>query len=240
MFDLSKLLAVALFISPAALAREFTGDLVLEPEGCAENGLKICKLGAVLQYRSSRNGWAWQTDRWTNGNGQSGTTDGASIPTWAQPIIGKSFDPSYLKAAIIHDHYYYEENHVRSWRQTHLMFHDALLDLGIDEIKAKTMYFAVFLAGPKWIDLVAGENCGELCLKSITVNPVPPDSDSFGNNAHQASIRDIQAQLQAGADLSLADLETEALRIKPDDFFYLNGSTYPPSGSDDSQARSRL
>ncbi len=32
-------------------------------------------------------------------------TDGATIPKWAQPIIGKPFDREFAKAATLHDHY---------------------------------------------------------------------------------------------------------------------------------------
>lgn len=160
----------------AARSREITGDvryapnmitgnLELFPEGCDTQANAVCKLAAPLRFIQS-SGLAWESDVWQSDDQESGTTDGASIPAWAQPVIGAPFDRSYLKAAIIHDHYCYKENHVRSWRQTHRMFYEALLASGISTLKARTMYYAVLVGGPRWKNLVAGEDCGPNCLKN--------------------------------------------------------------------------
>ena len=141
-----------------------TGVLHLNPEGCEKEDL--CRLGEPLRFVQA-NGTAWQSDAWSSNEVQSGTTDGASIPNWAQPIIGKPFDRSYLKAAILHDHYCYRENHVRNWRSTHRMFRDALLASGLSRFKANVMYYAVMLGGPRWSKLVPGEQCGPQCVKTV-------------------------------------------------------------------------
>ncbi len=39
------------------------------------------------------------------------------------------------------------------------MFYDALIDLKVNKVKAKAMYFAVYWKGPRWDMLVSGERC---------------------------------------------------------------------------------
>src|SRR5215831_544991 len=45
------------------------------------------------------------TDRYVWKAGRNDVTDGASIPDLFKPIIGGSFEPDFLPAAVIHDHY---------------------------------------------------------------------------------------------------------------------------------------
>ena len=217
---------------------EFVGDLVLYPEGCQDTDARICKLGSLLTYKSSRDNLVWQTDTWKDGNGESGTTDGASIPKWAQSIVGDQYDQSYLKAAIVHDHYCYDENQVRTWRQTHRMFYDALIDLGIDKKKAKAMYFAVYLFGPHWVELVAGENCGQNCVMNISESGIRREGDSYSTDETQEEISKIKVMLDTNPDMSLEDIESEAIKSNPDYFFFNNGSKYTPSGIDDPNVNS--
>src|SRR5689334_10444439 len=74
---------------------DFVGSLVLSPTGCESTG--HCELGADFGFIDPK-GVGWQAAKGL-------ITDGASIPPWAQPIVGKPFDESFVKAAIIHDHY---------------------------------------------------------------------------------------------------------------------------------------
>ena len=168
-------LLVALDASSAPIA----GKLDLYPKGCQSSDTGICKLGSELTYTSSRNRLVWKTNAWSSDEAQSGTTDGASIPRWAQPIIGRPYKGAYLKAAIIHDHYCFKENHVRTWRDTHRMFYDAMRDSGVNAAKAKVMYFAVYFAGPKWVRLVEGERCGRNCIQNLQGRPNVSSSDVF-------------------------------------------------------------
>lgn len=189
-----RVLAVVFFsciCCNTAFSGEFIGDLILLPEGCQKSVARICKLGAELTYKSSSDNLVWQTDVWQDGNRESGTTDGASIPEWAQSIIGDPYDKSYLKAAIVHDHYCYQENHVRTWRQTHRMFYDALIDLDVTPVKAKTMYFAVYLFGPHWVELVPGENCGKNCIKtfSATKKNIYFEQDQYTSEQSQNELK---------------------------------------------------
>ena len=98
---------IAWTLISSSAAAQFIGNLELNPPGCQATGQ--CTLGSDLRY-TDPNGLTWQA---AAGN----RTDGASIPFWAQPIVGAPFDESYIKAAVIHDHYC--DRHVRSWRATH-------------------------------------------------------------------------------------------------------------------------
>jgi uncharacterized protein DUF1353 len=224
MYFLFKLLVITFLFPFYATSGEFHGELVLYPKGCETQNSKICKLGALLTYKSSRGEkLVWQTDVWEDDEQESGTTDGASIPKWAQNIIGKPFDESYVKAAIVHDHYCYKENHVRTWKQTHLMFYDALIDLNVSKVKAKTMYFAVYLGGPRWEELVPGENCGIDCIK---YNPnemgglgldgdINKRLDAYRSPLVHNEIAKIQSILKNNPNTSLEELEAIANKIRP-------------------------
>jgi hypothetical protein len=142
---------------------DFVGKLEFTPVGCET--ARRCKLAFDFGYVDTK-GVGWQANA---GDG----TDGATIPEWAQPLVGASFDKSFVKAAAIHDHYVV--NHVRTWQQTHLMFYDALIDSGVPAHKAQIMYFAVLAGGPRWIDLIEGTACpvGMMCISSERVMQNP-------------------------------------------------------------------
>lgn len=217
-------------------AGTFSGELKLYPPECQKTESKICKLEGLLTYTSSRDGLVWQTDEWQDGNGQSGTTDGASIPKWAQPIIGDQYDESYLKAAIIHDHYCYKENHVRTWRATHRMFYDALIDLDVNPIKAKVMYFAVYWRGPKWINLVPGEKCGHNCIKRILPSSIRWDGDGYGGDGFEEQLAQIKKVIVKNPEITLEELEDVARSITPNKFFFEHDDSYIPNGPSDPNA----
>lgn len=236
MKSIAILIVLSMSIQINALAGEFTGELKLFPEGCQHTNKRICKLKGLLTYKSSENNLVWQTDEWQDGNGESGTTDGASIPGWAQPIIGDPYDPSYLKAAIVHDHYCYEENHVRSWRETHRMFYDALVDLGVDIRKAKIMYFAVYLGGPRWVKLVPGENCGDNCIKNVLPSGERWEGDRFGSQKFKDALGAFQTIINNNPNITLDEIESFAKRTEPDSFFFKYGDSYVPQGPTDPNA----
>jgi len=58
---------------------------------------------------------------------------------------------------------------VRGWRATHRVFYDALRALGVTASKAKLMYYAVYLGGPKWIEIIPGDPCGPNCVFQVEV-----------------------------------------------------------------------
>ena len=91
---------------------------------------------------------------WTADTGT--VTDGASIPDIFIPIVGSPTTKEFVNAAAIHDAYcgIGNENglrfHSESWRNVHVMFYNALRAGGTPAIKAKIMFSAVYLGGPRW------------------------------------------------------------------------------------------
>jgi hypothetical protein len=83
-------------------------------------------------------------------------TDGASIPPIFVSIIGAPTSPEFVNAAAVHDAYCGIGNeqgakfHSETWQRVHIMFYDALLVGGVPELKAKLMFAAVWLGGPRW------------------------------------------------------------------------------------------
>ena len=87
----------------------------------------------------------------------SGTlTDGASIPKMFFKVIGTPQSKEFINAATLHDAYCGVGNgslpqfHSDTWQNVHRMFYDALRVDGTSPKKAKIMYAAVYLAGPRW------------------------------------------------------------------------------------------
>ncbi|MEI4197660.1 DUF1353 domain-containing protein [Roseovarius sp. E0-M6] len=83
-------------------------------------------------------------------------TDGASIPPVFVSIVGDPTSPEFINAAAVHDAYCGIGNeegpnyHTAPWHDVHVMFYDALRVGGVPEIKAKVMFAAVWLGGPRW------------------------------------------------------------------------------------------
>jgi Protein of unknown function (DUF1353) len=126
-------------------------------------------------------------------------TDGASIPEWALPIIGGRYSSEYIKAAVLHDHYC--DRRVRTWEDTHRMFYHALRAQGVPELKALTMYYAVYNYGPKWQVVRTGERCelSKGCIRGT------------GPGVAESAIRFRAARFDAAGDLTarLARLEQD-------------------------------
>ena len=85
-------------------------------------------------------------------------TDGASIPSLLVSMVGDPTSPEFLEAGIMHDAYSGFGNEAlatyqsRPWEDVHRMFYDALIVDGVPTQKAKIMFAAVYLAGPRWED----------------------------------------------------------------------------------------
>ncbi|MEE9314785.1 MAG: DUF1353 domain-containing protein [Rhizobiaceae bacterium] len=83
-------------------------------------------------------------------------TDGASIPTMFVGIMGHPRSKQFLNAAVVHDAYCATGNedggyyHTATWQNVHRMFYDAIRVSGVPAVKAKTMYAALYLGGPRW------------------------------------------------------------------------------------------
>lgn len=91
---------------------------------------------------------------------QGTLTDGASVPRLALWVTDGRFDPGFLKAAVIHDAYCQSDNaercpeqyKKRPWREVHRMFFEACIAGGTDPLRAKLMFAAVWMGGPRWDD----------------------------------------------------------------------------------------
>lgn len=207
-------------LSPASA--QFSGTFELGPEGCERTGQ--CTLTYDFRYRDP-NGVEWQA-------AAQNRTDGASIPPWAQSIVGSPFDKNFTKAAVIHDHYC--DRHVRPWRVTHRVFFDALIEAGVDRGKAKVMYYAVYLGGPKWAELIPGRDCGNNCIFQIedgAQKSGEPPRRHYVTRGQTYNEPDFAAELaavemmvkQQGDAIGLDALEKRAESKRPNDFFYKNG-----------------
>lgn len=76
--------------------------------------------------------------------------DGASIPRPLWTLIGGPFEGRYRNASIVHDRYC--DHHLRTWRDTHRMFHDAMRCSGVGSAQARIMFYGVYRFGPRWPD----------------------------------------------------------------------------------------
>lgn len=217
----------ALLLSPAKA--QFSGNFDLSPQGCEGTGKCILKYD--LRYKDPK-GVEWLA-------AANDTTDGASIPSWAQPFVGDPFDKSYIKAAVIHDHYC--DRHVRSWRTTHRVFYDALLELGVDSAKSRLMYYAVYLGGPKWVELIPGKSCGKNCLFKVELpgvvgaepvqKPILTRSASYDQPGFATELQEVEKLIaQHGDKVDLEFLERRAESVRPNDFYYKNGDKVSISG----------
>lgn len=104
----------------------------------------------ALGFVDSR-GQTWRAPRNT-------LTDGASIPPVFTSLIGHPQSRIFREAAAVHDAYCGIGNeggavyHRAHWEDVHRMFYDALIVNGTPPIKAKLMFAAVYLGGPRWND----------------------------------------------------------------------------------------
>ena len=74
--------------------------------------------------------------------------DGASIPRLFWNLIGPPFVGKYRQASVVHD--YYCVVRTEPWKDVHRMFYHACLAGGVSRTKAKVMYWAVYVGGPRW------------------------------------------------------------------------------------------
>jgi Protein of unknown function (DUF1353) len=221
--------AVWFLLCTPVSAQKFQGTLELVPPGCGKQ-LK-CIVKNEFGFIDSK-GMGWQARAGLE-------TDGASIPPWAQPFVGGQFEQEFIRAAVIHDHYC--DRHVRTWRSTHRVFHEALLASGVSDAKATLMYFAVYLGGPKWVELIRGKPCqtGKSCIQQVSNQQWPASTISKTGEKANATyvfrsaqyndpqfgqhILDAQRFIESqNGKVKLADLEARARNIKVGDFFYAN------------------
>lgn len=209
---------IAWMLALPTLARaQFDGDLVLLPSGCQATGQ--CTLKNKLRF-SDASSVVWEAKAGL-------VTDGASIPGIFRPFVGAPFEEDFIKAAVIHDHYC--DRHVRPWRQTHRVFYEGLIAQGVSKAKAKVMYFAVYLGGPKWIELIPGLNCGRKCINAIkTPGGIPgfrARTADYGAKDIPVEMQKLSDEIEANPDLlSLDEIDARAHALRPNDYYYKHGN----------------
>ncbi|MDY0167138.1 MAG: DUF1353 domain-containing protein [Thermoguttaceae bacterium] len=87
-----------------------------------------------------------QNRRWKAPTGT--VVDGASIPAAFWTFIGGPFEGRYRNASVVHDVECVDMK--ASWQDVHTMFYEACRCGGVDETKAKMLYYAVYHFGPRW------------------------------------------------------------------------------------------
>ena len=103
-------------------------------------GKRDMKLIESLSFKDSK-GVIWTAPK-------GSIIDGASIPRFFWRVIGAPLSGIYRRASVLHDVYCASKS--RPHKQVHKMFYEAMLVDDVPKIKAKTMYRAVRMFGPKW------------------------------------------------------------------------------------------
>lgn len=203
-----------LFLTSTSFAAEstgfFEGTLNFSPVGCQQN--KSCTVSYDLWY-TDPSSIVWKADA-------NNITNGASIPGWAQSIIGDPFDEKFVKPAVIHDHYCDEKHRVRSWIDTHYMFYQGLKNQGVDELKAKLMYLAVLIGGPKWRVEITGRDCGHNCVNAQKIKTTIKRS-TINDKSRNIEFEKIQSILnEKKGNLTISEINELVKKEFPQDDFY--------------------
>jgi hypothetical protein len=231
--QMKRVVAIAfilVFASALSARAEFVGKLEFKPADCKSAGQ--CELVYDFGYIEP-GGYGWQAKAGLK-------TDGASIPSWAQSIIGGAWDAEYIRAAVIHDHYCIRT--VRARTATHRMFYNALIESGVDRAKALVMYYAVMVGSHIWINLMEGQPCSGVsnCVRARPTETVIPNSTirpnqndelqayrapRFDDPAVMQDIREAQKIIEAGSVKAPDEVEQLAKRRNPSDFFLTHGDS---------------
>jgi hypothetical protein len=76
--------------------------------------------------------------------------DGASSPWWLWSIVGSPYVGRFRPASVVHDYFCYSET--ESWKDVHKLFFQACRANGVNRYKARIMFWAVYVFGPRWPD----------------------------------------------------------------------------------------
>lgn len=125
---------------------------------------------------------------------QGALIDGASIPSvfWG-PAIGGPFEGKFRDASVSHDYECCVKQ--RPWRDVHRMFYRAARARGEEAWRAKLMYFAIYVFGPKWpVPFTASASSEQ---------PLPPAPESYSEQDLLAAA----AHIQAHPEITLEQIE---------------------------------
>lgn len=136
------ILLLSLIAAQAALAQENFGEFrdALKGVFIDAKPRPLFKLAAEFRFLDP-NGLLWSVP-------PDKEVDGASIPQAFWSFIGGPFEGAYIKASVIHD--YYCDEKIRTEHDTHRNFYYGMRAAGVEDWKAKFMYWAVATFGPKW------------------------------------------------------------------------------------------
>ena len=112
--------------------------------------------------------------------------DGASIPQPFWSLIGGPFEGQYRSASVVHDVACVEMK--EPWEAVHLMFYEACRCGGVEEAKAKLMYWAVYQFGPHWrpVSEVREKNGKrETVTRMVRMAPAPHPSEETVRKAKE-------------------------------------------------------
>jgi len=115
---------------------EFTGDVIVR---WLSDGRRM-KLLEDFSFTDAR-GATWLAPAGV-------VVDGASIPRMLWPVLGSPFAGKYRRASVLHDVACRERT--QPWKKVHKMFYQAMLADKTPQKKAKQMYEAVMVFGPRW------------------------------------------------------------------------------------------
>src|SRR5690606_11635137 len=97
----------------------------------------------------------------------------------------------------------------------------------VPPVKAKIMYSAVYLGGPKWVELVPGQSCGPNCIFDAaaesdnhirTGDSVLYYRDALHEDEElQRNFVMISKVIEAVPEISLSDIETILNTLQDDD-----------------------
>lgn len=122
--------------TPIIVISKFVGRVVT---GWNKNGRDMSLLEEFAYLDSNGNTWLAPI---------GSVVDGASIPRIFWSTISSPFCGKYRRASIIHD--VFCKNKKVPHKKVHAMFYEAMLTDGVPPFKAKLMFHAVNLFGPKW------------------------------------------------------------------------------------------
>ena len=140
-------------------------------------------------------------------------TDGASIPKMFIGIMGHPRSKQFLNAAVVHDAFCATGNeekafyHTATWQNVHRMFYDAIRVSGVSAVKAKTMYAALYLGGPRWVGVRRRASIGDKLISpggSIS-------SSQYGSSLFSSGFNNLDKDM---IDYVLEVQSTRSMRIQ--------------------------
>jgi Protein of unknown function (DUF1353) len=94
--------------------------------------------------------------------------DGASIPGALWSYVGGPYTSTYRIASVVHDVACVSKK--EKWEDVHRMFYEACRCAGLDDKRAKLMYWAVYQGGPRW-ELFKSKSSGDDTMVAAAEQP---------------------------------------------------------------------